>query len=84
MMSYNPFENFDDALFHDFGNEENFQKDIDEVYLTEGLSETLLSTVPFEEDEVVQSFEEVINSHDTDEIMEQPPDIVDDHIDDFI
>jgi hypothetical protein len=21
MMSYNPFENFDDALFHDFGNE---------------------------------------------------------------
>jgi hypothetical protein len=24
MMSYNPFENFDDALFHDCGNEENF------------------------------------------------------------
>jgi hypothetical protein len=23
MMSYNPFENFDDALFHDCGNEEN-------------------------------------------------------------
>ena len=22
MMSYNPFENFDDALFHDCGNEE--------------------------------------------------------------
>jgi hypothetical protein len=28
MMSYNPFENFDDALFHDFGNEENYQRDI--------------------------------------------------------
>jgi hypothetical protein len=23
MMSYNPFENFDDALFHDCGNEKN-------------------------------------------------------------
>jgi hypothetical protein len=26
MMSYNPFENFDDALFHDYGNEENLPK----------------------------------------------------------
>jgi hypothetical protein len=84
MMSYNPFENFDDALFHDCGNEESCQKDIDEVSLAEGLSKTLLSTVPFEEDEVVQSCEEVINSYDADEIMEQPLDIVDDHIDDFI
>jgi hypothetical protein len=23
MMSYNPFENFDDSLFHDYGNEDN-------------------------------------------------------------
>jgi hypothetical protein len=38
MMSYNPFENFDDALFHDFGNEEKFQKDLDEVSLAEGLN----------------------------------------------
>jgi hypothetical protein len=84
MMSYNPFENFDDALFHDCGNEENFQKDLDEVSLAEGMNETLLSTIPFEEDEVVQSCEEVINFYDADEIMKQPPDIVDDHIDDFI
>jgi hypothetical protein len=42
MMSYNPFENFDDALFHDFGNEEKCQKDLDEVSLAEGLNETLL------------------------------------------
>jgi hypothetical protein len=47
MMSYNPFENFDDALFHDCGNEENFQKDLDEVSLAEGLNETLLSDFPF-------------------------------------
>jgi hypothetical protein len=52
MMSYNPFENFDDALFHDFGNEENCQKDLDEVSLAEGLNETLLSDFPFEENEV--------------------------------
>jgi len=32
MKSYNPFENFDDALFHDCGNEENCQKDHDEVF----------------------------------------------------
>ena len=32
MMSYDPFENFDDALFHDCGNEENCQKDHDEVF----------------------------------------------------
>ena len=38
MMSYNPFENFDDALFHDCGNEENCPKDIDEVSLAEGLT----------------------------------------------
>jgi hypothetical protein len=84
MMSYNPFENFDDALFHDCGNEENCQKDLDEVSLAEGLNETLLSTFPFEENEVIQSCEEVINSYDADEFMEQPSDIVDDHIDDFI
>jgi hypothetical protein len=84
MESYNPFENFDDALFHDCGNEESCQEDLDEVSLAEGLNETLLSTFPFEEDEVVQSCEEVINSYDTGEIMEQPPDIVDNHIDDFI
>jgi hypothetical protein len=36
MISYNPFENFDDALFHDYGNEENCQKDLDEVSLAEG------------------------------------------------
>jgi hypothetical protein len=48
MMSYNPFENFDDSLFHDFGNEQNYQKDIDEVSLVEGMNETLLSGLPFE------------------------------------
>jgi hypothetical protein len=84
MMSYNPFENFDDALFHDCGNEENCQKDLDEVSLAEGLNETLLSAFPFEENEVLQSCEEVISSYDADEFVEQPSDIVDDHIDDFI
>jgi hypothetical protein len=84
MMSYNPFENFDDALFHDCGNEENYQKDLNEVFLTEGLKETLSSIVPFEEDEVIHSCEEVTSFYDTDEIMEHPPDTVDDHIDDFI
>jgi hypothetical protein len=84
MMSYNPYENFDDALFHDCGNEENFQKDLDEVSLAEDLNETLSSIVPFEEDEFIQLCEEVINFYDVDEIMEQPPDTVDDHIDDFI
>jgi hypothetical protein len=61
-----------------------FQENLDEVSFAEGLNETLLSTFPFEEDEVVQSCEEVINTYDTGEIMEQPPDIVDNHIDDFI
>jgi hypothetical protein len=84
MMSYNPFENFDAALLHDYGNEENCQKYLDEVSLAKGLNETLSSTVPFEEDEVIQYCEEVISFYDADEIMEQPPDTVDDHIDDFI
>jgi len=53
MMSYNPFENFDDALFHDYGNKKNCQKDLDEVSLAKGLNETLSSTIPFEEDEVI-------------------------------
>jgi hypothetical protein len=53
MMSYNPFENFDDVLFHDYGNEDNCQTDIDEVSLAEGLNETLSSTVPFKEDEII-------------------------------
>jgi hypothetical protein len=53
MMSYNPFENFDDALFNGCGNEENCQKDLDEVSLAKYLNETLSSTVPFEEDEVI-------------------------------
>jgi hypothetical protein len=57
---------------------------VDEVSLAEGLDETLISTFPLEEDEVVQSCEEVINSDDAVEFMEKPPDIVDDHIDDFI
>jgi hypothetical protein len=84
MMSYNPFENFDDALFHDCGNEENCQKNLDEVSLAKGLNETLSSIVPFEEDEVIQSCEEVISFYDANEIMEQPLDTVDHHIDDFI
>jgi hypothetical protein len=84
MMSYNPFENFDDALFYDYGNEENCQEDLDEFSLAEGLNETLLSSFSFEENEVIQSCEEVINSYDTDEFVEQPSDIVDEHIDDFI
>jgi hypothetical protein len=84
MMSFNPFENFDDALFHECGNGENFQMDLDEVSLAKGLKETLSSTIPFEEDDVIQSCEEVIKFYDGDEIMEQPLDIVDDHIDDFI
>jgi hypothetical protein len=48
MISYNPFENFDDALFHDCGNEEKYQKHLDEVSLTKGLNETFLSSFPFE------------------------------------
>jgi hypothetical protein len=71
-------------LFHDCGNEENFKKDLHEVSLAEGLNETLLSTFPFEESKVLESCEEVINSYDADELVEQPLDIVDDHIDDFI
>jgi hypothetical protein len=82
MANYNSFENFDDALFHDY--EERCQKDLDEVSFIESLNETLLSAFPFEEDEVVQSCEEVINSYDADELMEQPLDLVDDHIDMFI
>jgi hypothetical protein len=31
MMTCNPFENFDYALFHVFGNKEKCQKDLDEV-----------------------------------------------------
>jgi hypothetical protein len=54
MMSYNPFENFNDALFHDFGNEENCQKDLNEVSLAEGLNETHIFVFPFEENEVLQ------------------------------
>jgi len=44
----------------------------------------LSSTVPFEQDEVIQCCEEVISFYDADEIIEQPPYIVHDHIDDFI
>jgi hypothetical protein len=84
MMSYNPFENFDDALFHDCGNEENCQRDLNEVSFAEGPNETLLSAFPSEENEVTQSCEEVISSYGADEFVEQPSDIVDEHIDDFI
>jgi len=69
MIIYNPFENFDDALFHDCGNEENCQKDLDKVSLAEGLNETLLSAFPLEENEFIQSCEEVIRSYDVDEFM---------------
>jgi hypothetical protein len=48
MISYKPFENFDDALFHDCENEENCQRDLDEVSLAEGLNKTLLYAFPFE------------------------------------
>jgi hypothetical protein len=44
----------------------------------------LLYAFPFEKNEVIQSCEEVISSYDADEFMEQPSDIVDEHIDDFI
>jgi hypothetical protein len=84
MMSYKPFENFDDSLFYDYGNEENYQKDLDEIYLAEGLNETLLSSLPFEENEFQKSFEEVIISYDANEFMEKTSHIVEDHIDDFI
>jgi len=84
MMSYNLFENFDDALFHDCGNEENCQNDLNEIALAEGLNETLISVFPFEENEVLQCCEEVIISCDADEFVEQPSDIVDEDIDDFI
>jgi hypothetical protein len=53
MMSYNPFENFDDVVFHECGNEESHQKDLDEVSLVEVLNDTLLSTLPFEKNEVL-------------------------------
>jgi hypothetical protein len=48
------------------------------------LNETLLYAFPFEEVEVVQSYEEVIIFYDAYELMEQPPDIVGNHIDEFI
>jgi hypothetical protein len=48
MISYNPFKNFDDAFFYDYGNEKNCQKDLDEVSLAKDLNETLLSIFPFE------------------------------------
>jgi hypothetical protein len=48
MMSYNPFENFDYALFHDCGNEEKCQRDLHKVSLAEGLNGTFLSAFPFE------------------------------------
>jgi hypothetical protein len=50
----------------------NEGSDLDEVSLVEDLNETLSFTVPFKEDEVIQSCEEVINFYDADEIMEQP------------
>jgi hypothetical protein len=84
MMSYNPFENFDDSLFHYRGNKENFPNHLNEFFLVEGLNETLSSTIPFKEDEVIQYCEYVINFYDEYEIMEQPLDIVEYHIDDFI
>ena len=84
MMSYNPFENFDDALFRDYGNEENCQKDLHKISLAEGMNDTLLTAFPFEENEVLQSCEDVIKSHDAYEFVEQSSYIVDDHIDDFI
>jgi hypothetical protein len=83
-MSCNPFENFNDALFHDYGNEENCQKDLDDFSLAEGPNETFLFSFPFEENEFIQSCEEVINSHGADELVENPSDIVDEHIDDLI
>jgi hypothetical protein len=82
MIIYNPFEKFDDALSHDYGNKENFQKDHDAISLAEGMNETLLFTLLFEENEVIESCEEVINSYD--EFMEQPSNKVDKCIDDFI
>jgi hypothetical protein len=78
-MTYNHFENFDDALFHHCVNEEKIQKDLDEVSLVEGMNETLLSIFMLEEDEVIQLCEEVIKFYDENEIMEQPPNIVDPH-----
>jgi hypothetical protein len=48
------------------------------------MNETLLYAFHFEENEVIQSCEEVINSYDVDELMEQPSDIDDKHIGDFI
>jgi hypothetical protein len=84
MMSYNPFEIFYDALFHECGNEENFQRDLDEYSLVEGLNKTVLYAFPFKENEVLHSYEEVIISCGLDKFVEQPSDIVDDHIDDFI
>jgi hypothetical protein len=53
MMSCTPFENFDDALFHDFGNEENCQKDLNEASLAEGLNETSIYSFHFEENDVI-------------------------------
>jgi hypothetical protein len=84
MMSYNSFENFYDALFHNFGNKENCQKDLDEVSLAQYLNETLIYVFPFEENKVLQSCEEVMSSYDAYEFMEQSSDRVDNRIDDFI
>ena len=44
----------------------------------------MLYAFPSEENEVLQSCEDVIKSYDAYEFMEQSSDIVDDHIDDFI
>jgi len=57
MMSYNTFENYDDALFHGFANGEKYKKDLNDVFLLEGLNETLLSDFPFEKNEVLKYFE---------------------------
>jgi hypothetical protein len=51
MMSYNPFEKFNDALFHEFGNEKNYQRNLDEFYLAGVLNKTLIYVFPFEDNE---------------------------------
>jgi hypothetical protein len=69
--------------FHTFY-KESYQEDLNGFSHAEGLDKILVSIFPLEEVEVVKPCEEVINSIDVNEFMEQPSNTVENHIDDFI
>jgi hypothetical protein len=125
MISDNPFEDLDDALFCDFGSEELLEEPLDATDLSKkghmkhsalrikprvmkrrwrsmpmkrknNLDEAQhveasFSLLLLDEDEVVQTClppahedEETISLDDTDDLVQDPSDMVDLHIDDFI